>query len=488
MDISKLADGQYPAFLGQVTQAQLTQLAHAKRFVERYTGDPAFRALALQDPRGAAAQYDIRTDPEAIRALWDPEAARRQQARGRSPGELVDLCVRYDRAMVEWMMRRRASHHISDLRLRAWWQRQLARNDSEIGAPFNAKDVHAPACFELTQGCTVGCWFCAISAERFGGAFGYTPDNVRLWRETLAVVRDIVGPAAEVGFCYWATDPFDNPDYERLVQDYAEIIGSPPATTTAQPHKDIERTRRMLDMWRSQGFVYNRLSILTTGILDKVHRTFTAEELVWTGLELLNKQSTKKKAAAGRALEKIDQLTRQGEDASDWQQELTQGTIACVTGFLFNMVERRVKLISPCRADERWPKGYRVYDEGSFASGDELRALMQRMIADHMPMQPRGADRLRFRRDLQFRALSDGCELSNPFTRQNIQHPRYGRRLTGMIREGRHTVDEVVGQLAGDGVHRGDLLAALKVLFQAGLLDDEPVPADGVPVSFPAAR
>ena len=46
------------------------------------------------------------------------------------------------------------------------------------------------------------------------------------------------------------------------------------------------------------------------------------------------------------------------------------GTIACVSGFLFNMVERNVRLISPCNASERWPLGYRIYDEGTFTDGE----------------------------------------------------------------------------------------------------------------------
>ena len=84
----------------------------------------------------------------------------------------------------------------------------------------------------------------------------------------------------------------DNPDYESFLRDYYGIIGALPPTTTAQPQKHIERLRALLHLWEAHSFVYNRFSILSTRILDVVHREFTAQELVWTGLEMLNKEST----------------------------------------------------------------------------------------------------------------------------------------------------------------------------------------------------
>ena len=472
-----LFDSKSPPFLNEISPEESFKIAHAKRFIERYAGDAVFRSRLLQDARGTAIAYGLKMDPEEIRPLWDANFSRRCAEERRPVGQTVELCLRYDRAMVAWMTRRRNSESIAHPQYRAWWERQLARNDSEIGVPFNSKDVHAPVCFELSKGCTVGCWFCAISAERFGGAFAHTAENVRLWRETLEVVRDIVGPAAEVGFCYWATDPFDNPDYEDFIKEFHGVMGNLPATTTAMPHKDIARTRALIRMPEQYGFTYNRFSILTPKILDRIHQEFSAEELLWTGLELLNKESTAKKATAGRALEKLRKLRSEGEDAREWEEELTQGTIACVTGFLFNMVERSVKLISPCRADERWPKGYRVYQEGTFHSGAELRELMNAMMASNMPPSLRDHDRVALRRDLRYRELPDGFELSSAFTSQNITHPGYGRMLGGLVQSGAHTAQDIVGKLAQAGVDPKEARVSLNILFSRGFLDDEPVPS-----------
>lgn len=486
MDLKhKLPAHSYPAFIAEVGREELSTIAHAKRFVERYSTDPVFRAKLSGDTRAVAAEYGIKIDPEEIRPLWDKEAAARYARKELPPSPAVELCYRYDRALVGWMMRHRKSDAITHPGFRAWWERQLARNDGEIGSPFNAKDVHAPVCIELSAGCTVGCWFCAISAERFHGYFAYTPENARLWREVLQVIRDIIGPAAEVGFCYWATDPLDNPDYEKFIRDYHDVIGTLPPTTTAQPHKHMDRVRALLSMWEDFNFVYNRFSILTPKILDRVHQAFSAEELVWTGIEPLNKESTKKKATAGRALEKLQKTQTGNAAVADIQDELTQGTIACVSGFLFNMVEKKVKLISPCRADDRWPDGYRIYAETTFSDAGDLRTQMLRMMDEHMPTALRGSDRVRFRRDLAYRKLPDGFELSTKFLKLNVQNAHYARKVGDLIQAGTHTLSEIVRSCVVSGATAAEIEASIDALFRNGLIDDEP-PVPVRPVEFMA--
>ena len=50
-------------------------------------------------------------------------------------------------------------------------------------------------------------------------------------------------------------------------------------------------------------------------------------------------------------------------DNPDYQEsdDYPMNTIGCVTGFLFNMVDRTVQLISPCTATDEWPLGFYVY-------------------------------------------------------------------------------------------------------------------------------
>ena len=66
--------------------------------------------------------------------------------------------------------------------------------------------------------------------------------------------------------------------------------------------------------------------------------------------------------------------------ASQFVDDQRSSTIACVSGFLFNMVDKRVQLITPCNASDKWPLGYWVLDEGTFETADELRELMSAII------------------------------------------------------------------------------------------------------------
>ena len=121
----------------------------------------------------------------------------------------------------------------------------------------------------------------------------------------------------------------------------------------------------------------DRFSIVSLGWLNTIHDNFTAEELLKVECIPQNREATATrqfKANAGRArkfaAKRRDELVPADQGS----------TIACVSGFLFNMVDRSVQLITPCAATERWPLGYWVLDQGTFATPRELRELLQTMI------------------------------------------------------------------------------------------------------------
>jgi radical SAM family RiPP maturation amino acid epimerase len=463
----------FPSFLSRFSESEQSQIAHAKRFGERYTADPDFRELVAIDPRKAAQQYNLNIDPEELRPLWDPEENKRVTEQNLPLSPLLKLVIERDNLMAAWIQRHRNGESLVNPKYRAWWKRQVARNDSEVGTRLNFTTLHAPMCFELSAGCTVGCWFCAISAEKFAGAFAYTPENKELWREVLEVVRDIIGPAVEAGFCYWATDPLDNPDYEKFIKDYQAIIGALPSTNTAKAHKDLSRIRSILEMWRAyDGFPANQLSILTVNILDRVHEEFTPEELLWTGLNLLNKQSLVTKASAGRARDKIKKLAEGTEEHNEIKAELAPSTIACISGFLFNMVEKTVKLITPCKASDRWPKGYKILEEGTFNNGADLKILMEGIIENNMPLTISNNEIVKFREDLEYKPLPQGFALLTEYQTRRFNSPVFGKKIGELIRQGSHTVDEILEAISQPGVDRKEARKAIEALFDGGLLEE----------------
>jgi radical SAM family RiPP maturation amino acid epimerase len=442
----------------------LVTVSHIKRFIERYEADPDFRTNIVTEPEATVTQHNLKIPPQEIRWLWDKNFVDEQIAQGKSLPESIQLFLNYKDANHQWMYRWRDRTLDSDLRFQAWRARQIARGDSEIRKSHNNHILHAPVAFELTKGCSVGCWFCGISAPRFSDIFRYTAENAQLWQETLEIVREITGSAAGSGFCYWATDPMDNPDYENFIDDFYRVLGVFPQTTTAQPLRDAQRTRSLLQHTEAKSFIQNRFSILSLKTLDALYAEFSPEELLHVGLALQNKESLLNKAISGRTLARNKQQT---------DDNLPQSTIACVSGFLFNMVERSVKLISPTQANERWSNGYRVYAEGTFTNAADLKILLEKMIAEHMPLAVRADDLVRFRRDLKHENLVNGFQLSSPFLTLKFRRP-YMRELGEMIVSGKYTAATIADSLSSLGVSPEDTFYALNVLFKRGVLDDEP--------------
>ncbi len=286
--------------------------------------------------------------------------------------------------------------------MRSWRKRQIARQMLELGAVSAESNIHASLCVELTSGCTVGCWFCAVSADRFQGALPH--DGT--WRRTVSVFDDVLGPAVRSGFLYWATDPFDNPEYEKFCLDFFDVTGVFPPTTTALPLKSTARTRALIALAEEHDCWVNRFSILSLGMLDRVHQEFSSRELARVECLPLNRESAFALANAGRFRERAGREPeiladhRRKLEAAPWYAhdpaynaaaEYPMGTIGCVTGFLINMVTRSVKLISPCTADEQWPLGYIVFAEAAFTDADDLGRVLDGMIGRAMviELQPR---------------------------------------------------------------------------------------------------
>ena len=402
---------------------QLNSIAEIKRFLERFHADPNFQTPIKQDPGYTAFHHALLKRRDRIREQCAPREKR-------------------------W---------------RNWRARQLARTDSELGINMSKQIIHAPFAIELCNGCSVGCSFCGISAPRLSDIFSYTEQNRTLWKETLQALKQIAGPASENGFCYWATDPLDNPDYEKFLLDFSEVMGSFPQTTTALPLKNPSRTRALLKMTEGQ---INRFSILSLKMLDRVHQEFSARELLNTELLLLNPESWLIKANAGRFR---DQSLKNPSGPS---------TIACVSGFLINMVDRKVKLITPCPANDQWPLGYMVLDESRFEDGKDISHILEHMISKHMREGLCEEDRVAIRSDLNYRHIDGGFALSSRFHQKNCRNASmetYLKQLGDALQKGTRLAGELALVLFySHGIPHETTMALLNRLFQDGCLQ-EPV-------------
>ena len=456
-------------------QDYLSEIAHIKRFLELWEADHEFRRLVETDPDQAATSRGLRIHPEQLRYLWDRDYIQQAQAAKEAPSRAI---LRYRAFICEKLLYRdalREEHCVpSQNRHRIWRERQINRCFSELGETTARAIVHAPFAIELSKGCSVGCWFCGLEAPRKEADFRYTPDNAKLWREVLAALGAVIGPNAWSGFLYWASDPLDNPDYEKLIFDYAEVLGKCPQTTTAQAQKHVERLRPFLLDSFARGCEVNRFSVLSLGMLDKIHRAFTAEELLHTELIPQNPESRSMLGKTGRA-KNSRHLRRKADFLGFDLDQVMQGTISCVSGFLLNMVERRVRLVSPCNSSDRWPHGHWVYEEASFADGPDLAGILQGMIDRHLQDSLTHRDPLAFREDLRFAIEGDSFTLTNALVKHTM-NPYAGIQAIGeAIAAGVSTAGEIAFALeAEQGMELDETFIILNRIYQAGLLNEDP--------------
>lgn len=469
----------YPELFAARPPAERRALAQIKRFMERLVADARFRA-ALEEhadhPLRVTRKYGIDVDPLDLLPLWHSAHLRwRKTPRCAESWPLAALWdAHLDRMITHrGMIREAGSTQESLPRFHAWRQRQIRRGASELGQSADAI-VHPVIAYELSEGCSIGCWFCGISADRFAGHFPYTEDNAALWRGVLEAAVELFGPAASTGFCYWATDPMDNPDYDRFIEDHYHITGGLPQTTTAAPMKDVSLTRRVLALQRRHPTTINRFSILSVRILDRVHAEFDAEELLEVELIAQNRESLARKASAGRAAERRAKAAARGRGTDGLRLSDLHTTIACVSGFLVNMPRRTVRLVSPTAAGGRWPKGYRVYDEARFDSPGEFLECMQQMVEDYMPEAVPAQARLGFREDLGFEGIEGGFVLHGTNARYTVRSDAFSSELGALIRMGSLTSGEIVQRLVAEGADIFVVTRAIQQLFDLGFLNDDP--------------
>ncbi|WP_271565246.1 radical SAM family RiPP maturation amino acid epimerase [Bradyrhizobium sp. CCBAU 11386] len=450
----------------------VTPFSDIKRFEERWHADPTFRSAFIQDPDRVAATFGLRVDPELVRPIWDPEHS------GDDESKSPPVWVRYrdfQRRGTKHLLDATAASQPADPRFARWRQRQIYRANLEIGVSLTP-NPHIPASFELSRGCSVGCWFCSLSPPRLDDVFRYTPEHARLWREILEVIGGVSGPAARRTICYSGTDPFDNPDYERFVDDFVSTFGDVPFTSTAIPTRDVERTRRLLAISPAYRV---RFSVLSVGALAKIHAVFSPEETLPVLFGLRNEGATDARSLnfAGRARDNVAKYRK-------YQPERPViSTPSCESGFKFNLAERTIRLVSPCAPDDRWPMGYRVYDEASFETGGDVARIVEDMMSRHMTRTASDLPVLRFPNHLRYESINTGFALIGRRLRQRFEDtsdmPSMAR-LGELIASARHNASAIGTLLDREcGVRREATTATLEDLFNLGALEEDLQEPDG---------
>lgn len=456
----------YRSAIEKRTPDQLSAIATIKRFLECMSGYPDFRRGLEQHPERATAicrDYNLDINPDELKPMWKNGFKVNLTEDQIGKYEYIALWTDWIKDLIQFRNRMR-SHGQTPVNpnFDAWRNRQMARCDNEVG-DTKSVIIHSLLALELSSGCSVGCWFCGLKSSSFDGYYKATPKNLCIWKDILSTFKNILGDGVQTGFCYWGTEPTDNPDYLKLIQAYSDVIGVLPQTTTAQPTKDIEWTRKLIQLYDFKRFVPARFSVLSQKVLTRIHKEFTARELLLVDLIQQHQDAVTIKANAGRFMEQ-DQVSPDGDEAE------TTGTIACVSGFLVNMKKQSIELVSPCRASKRWPTGYRVHKRGRFASAKDISDFIQDASCELMPAYLTENRIIRFRSDLKFESLDNGFCLKNECSTVRFCGD-FHKLLGEMAAKGSFSTGDIMSALSQEADFFS-VTRALQLLYEKGLLDD----------------
>lgn len=276
--------------------------------------------------------------------------------------------------------------------------------------------------------------------------------------------------------------PAGHPHYESYLADFHEVVGSCPRTTTALGHKDVGRTRQLLELTRSLGPGADRLSIGSVDSLNRLHAAFTAEELLRVecvprnpeAAESIRSPHTDRARQFPREFAREFARTREAEPSAPDVAPVPAG----VSGFLIGMTDRTVQLVTPCVPSDRWPLGHWVLGRGRFSDAAGLSEVIEGMIARNMRAGVGLADPVRLRRDARL-ALSDG-ELRISAAGRHVavcDQPDLDD-LAACLREESPLMAIAFATRRNyrSGVAPEHTFAWLDHLFEHGLLDEEPEP------------
>ena len=450
-----------------------------KKAIERWVNDFKFRDRYEANPSESLRSKGFICEPLDLDIIIDPEIAK-TYAPGSS--ELPILPAQYRQ-----FINTKKQHcleirdiHPQHQKWAAWRHRMVASTFWRDSPHKHAKLVHAPFSIELTRGCTVGCWFCGVDAEKYQGHVEINGKTEAIWRSLLTSLRSVAGiDAAQHGFCYWATDPLDHPDYEWFLEEFHSILNYWPQTTTAQGLKHAPRMKRLFATIKEKRAFIQRFSMTRSTDFDAIHDYFTPEELFLCELIPQYDDRLSKKATAGRVRKLVLNKQQQNKPIPFYYNLESTGSIACVSGFLGNLVQQSLKLITPCEASDRWPLGYRILDERHFDDPNEIETLLLDMLENSLNDRLMPTDTLTPFRGVKFSASdSETLCLSKFGYSWSIPGVGYAPQLAELLSSGSITVNKICAERSKMGVDPIQTCLTLTRLFNQGIFDEQLIDDD----------
>jgi radical SAM family RiPP maturation amino acid epimerase len=487
------------------TAEELAILPQIKRFFECYEGDQQLRDNVLAnrvtpEQRALLKDVGITFEVEALSPMWtcrdlsarvlqDPQSPAAQEIEAVVAAHpIMQLWVRYRQRKAELYVDQRqwvTTSPSESSAYTAWRRRRIQATKSELG-PYGYEIDHPSLAIELAIGCSVGCYFCAFDAKKLEKVFDINvPENRELFRGVAASLRRHLGWSVGHALLYWSTEPADNPHYIEFMKEYRSVTGASVCTATARA--DEKWVSDLLAHYRPLNQPWPRISVLTRSIMYKLMKRFTPEEARDMTLLMQQRDSeeARLKVPGGRdkMLAKLDEYQDLREVETERRPEdmvVPQGSIACVSGFLINIIEKTIRLISPCYTTSEYRYGYRVFDQVTFTDAADFDRQIAGMIARKMVFLPYDEMPMRFRDDLRYRPRPDGFQLTTRHQVHQLTGDELYAPLGELLHRGTLTYAEVVDDLVyRHGFNAMIVTAVVQGLFDEGFLCEMNVVAPG---------
>jgi hypothetical protein len=251
--------------------------------------------------------------------------------------------------------------------------------------PYNFRiNPFISAAFELSEGCTGNCWFCSYSALPLKRTYSFHK-NRNEWTEIINTIQKYFMMKEFSACCYWATDPFDNFDYELFSTIFLDEIGFLPSFTTYQAMRQENRIKMFLKKsYEINKHVIHRLSVRNIIEYNYVMKNYKYE--LKTNAELIKMFGDDGliKTFSGRARNYIIKNNRiienelnkanisLGDNSNFINSFLNSRTTACVCGILLNMCNKSMKIICPCKPSDKDPLGYKILYENEYKNALDI--------------------------------------------------------------------------------------------------------------------
>lgn len=450
----------------------IQRVAHIKRFLELWTMLPGFQELNPSQMKEDLNSYGVNVNVEEVLYFC------KLKGDSISKNTVLPDAVRDYQQFLHDKLAYRAELQKQgcvpeNVKFSKWRTRQLNRCWGELGKR-NEAIIHTPLMFELSAGCSVACPFCGLAAGKLSKIYKGSPDNLDLWRSVLQVSLEIIGPATATGTCYYATEPLDNPDYEKFVKVYHDVLGSVPQLTTAKSMQNSQRTRKALMDMDILDRRIHRFSVLSLEQFKGIMNAFTPEELLL--VELLPQFEEAPH----------NSFAQTGRQLSDIKNE-NHETIACTSGFVVNMANKSIMLKTPCGAKSSSPTGELLIASEHFTDSTDFRRVLNMMIDKYMPSIVSDNIPVKFYPYFEYISHDQGfsLETTTGYTLHVAGYESDNKNILGLlgqkISEQSLTQDELAILLMNDAdIAPEQTYFAINKLFKGGLLIEKPQRSEDV--------